>query len=112
MDGLKDFKFGPLDAGMKFTIAATGAAATCLSIALPNKREKDMAALELYEKPMNVCTPEERKVAEFLAGTKRWNGFFQTKVYPITRKLPGAKTPFLNPYRDRDFGSSKQNEDD
>eukprot|EP00197_Chlamydomonas_leiostraca_P005542 CAMPEP_0202868474 /NCGR_PEP_ID=MMETSP1391-20130828/10898_1 /ASSEMBLY_ACC=CAM_ASM_000867 /TAXON_ID=1034604 /ORGANISM="Chlamydomonas leiostraca, Strain SAG 11-49" /LENGTH=112 /DNA_ID=CAMNT_0049548649 /DNA_START=200 /DNA_END=538 /DNA_ORIENTATION=+ len=112
MDGLKDFKFGQLDIGMKLTLAAAGTFTACAAIAVPNKREKDMAALELFEKPMNNCTPQEKRIAEFCAGNKRWNDFFQTKLYPITRKLPGAKTPFLNPYRDQEFGGMAQDDDE
>ena len=36
---------------------------------------------------------------EFKAGLTRWNSFFEDKVYPVTRKLPGAQSPILNPYR-------------
>ena len=36
---------------------------------------------------------------ELKAGLVRWNHFFEDKVYPVTRKLPGAQSPILNPYR-------------
>lgn len=64
--------------GATFAIGCTSAAA----IAVPNKRQKEEAAANLFDKPWALLTPQEQRVAEFSAGHKRWNDFFQTKVGP------------------------------
>jgi len=69
-------------------------------------------ALQLYDKPVGRLRPQEQRVSEFAAGHKRWRDFWQTKVYPITRKLPGSKSPILNPYRDMEPLGGGQEEDD
>lgn len=94
------FNFGQMDIGLKITLGLAATTTACAAITVPNKREKEQAALDLFDKPMGRLTPQEQRVAEFAAGHQRWNNFWQTKVYPITRKLPGAQTPLLNPYRD------------
>lgn len=92
-------KIGNADIGLKITVGLATAAAGAAAIALPTTRQHEKAALDLFDRPLTRCTPQERKAAEFQAGYARWKGFFETKFYPVTRKLPGAQTPILNPYR-------------
>ncbi len=75
---------------MAFTTAAV--------IVVPNQKQKDAAALDMFEKPFKQCSPEEAKAAEFKAGHQRWKNFFEHSVSPITRRLPGANNPIVNPY--------------
>ena len=70
---------------------------TASAIVLPGGRQKNTAALELFDKPFRELAPQDRRVAEFHAGHKRWVGFFENSIYPITRRLPGAKNPVVNP---------------
>lgn len=104
--------WGQMDIGVKLTLGLAAATTTAAAITVPNKREKETVALELFDKPLGRCTPQELRVAEFAAGHRRWNDFWQSKVYAITRKLPGAKSPVLNPYRDQEFGSMGGGDDD
>jgi hypothetical protein len=62
--------------GATLAVGAAGASA----IAVPNRRQKEEAAVNLFDKPWALLTPQEQRVAEFSAGHKRWNDFFQTKV--------------------------------
>jgi len=89
-----------LDIGVKCSVAAVTTSAAAAAIAVPNRKEKDAMALRLYDKPQKELRPQEARVSEFAAGHKRWKDFWQLRVYPYTRKLPGAKNPILNPYRD------------
>ncbi len=89
-----------MDIGVKFAIAAGVALGTSALIVVPSKKQKEAAALDLFDKSFEECTPQETKVAEFKAGHKRWTGFFESSVYPLTRKLPGASNPIVNPYKD------------
>lgn len=73
---------------------------TASAIILPGGRQKDAAALELFDKKFSELPPQDKRVAEFKAGHKRWTGFFEHSIYPITRRLPGANNPIVNPYRD------------
>mmetsp|Transcript_14647 Transcript_14647/g.25531 ORF Transcript_14647/g.25531 Transcript_14647/m.25531 type:complete len:114 (-) Transcript_14647:627-968(-) len=104
--------WGSLDISLKIGIGLAGATAAAAAITLPNKREKERAALDLFDRPWTRLTPQETKVAEFSAGYKRWNDFFQQKVYPITRKLPGSQTPLLNPYGTHEPMGGNGDEDD
>ena len=81
--------WGALDISLKITLGLAGAGAAAAAIALPNKSQKERAALDLFDKSWGRLTPQEHKVAEFSAGYRRWTDFFETKVYPTTRKLPG-----------------------
>lgn len=98
MDRLPDWK--GLDISVKAGIGLLTFTTGCAAIVLPNKREREAMALQLYDAPVAELKPQQRRVAEFAAGHKRWADFFQTRVYPLTRKLPGSKSPILNPYRD------------
>ena len=91
---------GPLDIGLKITLGLAATATAASAVILPSKKEKESTALELFDKPWRGLTHQEQRTTEFAAGYRRWNNFIQTKWYPLTRKLPGAQTPFLNPYRD------------
>ena len=69
-DGLK--AIGNLDVGVKWAIAAGAAVVTGCAIVVPNQKEKEKAALDLFDRPVSKLTPQERKVAEFQAGHGRW----------------------------------------
>jgi hypothetical protein len=97
MENLPDL--GKLDGGVKWALSIAGMAGVASAITLPTTRQQEKSALELFDKPLGRLTPQERKTAEFQAGYGRWKGFFESTVYPLTRKLPGAKNPILNPYR-------------
>jgi len=111
-DGLKLPPWKSLDIGVKCTIGVVSTSAAAAAVCVPNRREKDEMALRLYDKPQNKLRPQEQRVTEFAAGHKRWKDFWQLKVYPITRKLPGAKSPILNPYRDLEPLAGGQDEED
>ena len=97
---------------MQLTLGAAAAFVSGAFIAVPNTRQKEVAALELFDRPLARLTPQEKRTAEFQAGYARWKGFFETKVYPLTRKLPGAQNPVLNPYRDQEpLGGQGEEED-
>ena len=86
----------PVQAAAAVGIAVAGAGL----IVIPSKKQKDEAAMDLFDKHFDQLHPQERKAAEFKAAHSRWTGFFEKSVYPITRKLPGNKNPIMNPYRD------------
>jgi hypothetical protein len=67
---------------------------------VPSKKQKDAAAMDLFDKRFDELQHQEKRAAEFAAGHRRWRGFFENSVYPITRKLPGANSPIVNPYKD------------
>uniref|UniRef100_A0A6S8L9Z5 Uncharacterized protein n=1 Tax=Dunaliella tertiolecta TaxID=3047 RepID=A0A6S8L9Z5_DUNTE len=100
-----------LDIGVKCTIGVVVPTAAAAAIAVPNRREKDAMALHLYDKPQNKLRPQEQRVSEYAAAHKRWKDFWQLRVYPITRKLPGSKSPILNPYRDMEPLAGQEEED-
>jgi hypothetical protein len=82
-------------------VAAVGIAAGAAGlIVIPNKKQKEAAAMDLFDRRFEELHPQHQRVAEFKAAHSRWTGFFERSVYPITRKLPGSKNPILNPYRD------------
>mmetsp|Transcript_22976 Transcript_22976/g.68317 ORF Transcript_22976/g.68317 Transcript_22976/m.68317 type:complete len:107 (-) Transcript_22976:499-819(-) len=91
--------FPKLDFGAKLAIGAAGTLGVGAAIVVPTTKQQEKAALDLFDKPLQRLTPQERKAAEFQAGYIRWKGFWESTVYPVTRKLPGAKNPILNPYR-------------
>eukprot|EP00798_Chlamydomonas_sp_ICE-L_P025423 gene25423-11083_t len=92
---------GKIDIGAKICIGLGASIVGGWAIVVPNKKQKDIAALELYDKPFAGINDTQQRSAEFKAGHDRWCNFFETKWYPLTRKLPGAKSPFLNPYKDQ-----------
>ncbi len=98
--GMKLPKWSSLDVSVKVGVALGATTSVAAAIALPSKRDKEQSALDLFDRPWSKLTPQEHRVAEFAAGRRRWVDFFEGKVYPITRKLPGANNPVLNPYRD------------
>ncbi len=112
MDNIKLPSWGQLDIGMKITIGLTAATSCAAAITLPTKREKEQAALDMFDRPLGKLTPQEHRVAEFAAGRRRWVDFFESKVYPVTRKLPGANSPILNPYRDQEPVGGGQDDDE
>ena len=85
------------DIGVKLVAGAAVAFVTASAIILPGGRQKDAAALELFDKRFRELGPQDARVAEFRAGHKRWTGFFEGSVYPLTRRLPGANNPIVNP---------------
>lgn len=96
-EGLKSI--GNMDVGLKVTLGIATAVTGAAVITLPTTKQQERAALELFDRPLARLTPHERKTAEFQAGYTRWKNFWETKFYPMTRQLPGAQTPILNPYR-------------
>jgi len=85
------------DIGVRFVAGAAVAFVTASAIILPNGRQKDAAALEMFDKKFSELGPQDRRAAEFKAGHRRWVGFFENSIYPITRRLPGANNPIVNP---------------
>ena len=85
------------DIGVRLVAGAAVAFVTASAIILPGGRQKDAAALELFDKKFSQLSREDKRVAEFKAGHRRWTGFFEHSIYPITRRLPGAKNPIVNP---------------
>jgi hypothetical protein len=110
MQNLPDL--GKLDGGVKWVLSIAGTMGVASAITLPTTKQSEKAALELFDKPLGRLTPQERKTAEFQAGYGRWKGFFETTVYPLTRKLPGANNPILNPYRGMETISPQENDDE
>jgi hypothetical protein len=85
------------DIGARMVAGAAVAFVAASAIVLPGGRGKDAAALELFDRRYKELSTQDKKVAEFAAGHKRWTGFFEHTIYPITRRLPGAKNPIVNP---------------
>lgn len=85
------------DIGVKLVAGAAVAFVTASAIVLPGGRQKDAAALELFDKKFSELSTQDRRVAEFRAGHRRWTGFFENSIYPLTRRLPGANNPVVNP---------------
>lgn len=100
------------DIGVKLTVAAAVAGVTAAAIVNPNQKQKDASAQLLFQQNFDRLTPTDKRAAEFHAGHKRWNGFFQNSIYPLTRSLPGANNPILNPYKDAEPMGGGQDEDD
>lgn len=94
------------DIGVRLSLAAAAVAGTGMLICVPNGRQKDAAAEGLFQRPFSQLRPQEKKTAEFVAAHRRWTGFFENSVYPLTRKLPGADKPLLNPYKKRARGAT------
>lgn len=99
-----------MDISVKIGIGLGSAFMGAAAIIVPDTRQKDAAALDLFERPFKQLTPQEAKVAEFRAGHKRWEDFFQQKVYPITRKFPGAQNPIVNPFKEDQVPARQQDE--
>jgi hypothetical protein len=92
--------WGSLDISVKI---GTVAAATTLGAAIiisPSRRQEEEAALDMFDRPWGRLSPQEQRVAAFAAGRRRWVDFVEGSWYPLTRQLPGALNPVLNPYRD------------
>jgi hypothetical protein len=89
------------DIGVRLSLAAAGVAGAGMLICVPNGRQRDAAAEGLFHRPFSELRPTEKKTAEFLAAHRRWNGFFENTIYPLTRKLPGSGKPIINPYKKR-----------
>lgn len=89
------------DIGVRLSLAAAGVAGAGMLICVPNGRQKDVAADRLFQRPFSELRPTEKRTAEFLAAHRRWTGFFENSVFPLTRKLPGSGKPLLNPYKKR-----------
>lgn len=87
-----------MDIGLKFGLGIAGALAAAGAIINPNSTQKDEMAKNLFGKEFKQCSNMEQRTAEFGAGRQRWEDFMKTKVYAITRKLPGSSTPLLDPY--------------
>lgn len=100
------------DIGVKLTVGAAVTGMTAAAIIVPNKRQKDASAQLLFRKPFGQLMPSDKHAAEFHAGHKRWTGFMQNSIYPITRSLPGANNPILNPYKDAEPMGGGQEEED
>lgn len=101
-----------MDLGLRIAIGAGVAAGTAGLIIVPNKRQKDEAAMDLFDRKFDQLHPQDQRAAEFKAGHRRWTGFFERAWYPITRKLPGANNPIVNPYRDAmDVGGGQDDEE-
>lgn len=89
--------------------AAVGAGAL---IVVPDKKQKDEAAMDMFDCKFDQLHPQDKKAAEFRAGHQRWTNFFEKSWYPITRKLPGAKNPIVNPYKDAEpLGGGQDDEE-
>ena len=69
-DGLK--AIGNLDIAVKWSIGIGTSIVAASAITLPNNKDKEKAALDLFDRPMAKLTPQERKAAEFHAGHGRW----------------------------------------
>lgn len=93
---------GDLDIGLKICIGIAGVTVAGSAIVFPSRGQKDAAAVNLFDKTFNDCDGLEKRTAEFHAGHRRWRGFMEKGVYSWTRKLPGASTPLLNPYREKE----------
>lgn len=101
-----------MDLGLRMAIGMGVAAGTAGLIIIPNKKQKDSAAMDLFDKRFDELHPQDKKAAEFRAGHQRWTGFFEKSVYPLTRKLPGAKNPIVNPYKDAEpMGGGQDDEE-
>ena len=57
------------DIGVKMVAGAAVAFVTASAIVLPGGRQKNTAALELFDKPFRELAPQDRRVAEFHAMT-------------------------------------------
>ncbi|KAJ9523391.1 hypothetical protein QJQ45_005306 [Haematococcus lacustris] len=108
----KILNVGAWDIAVKITAGLATAGTAAGFIALPTDRETEERALSMFNKPLTQLSLQEKQVAEFAAGRTKWNNFFQTKVYPYTRKLPGAQNPILNPYRDSAPFQAAQDDDE
>eukprot|EP00775_Hariotina_reticulata_P010401 gene10401-10559_t len=101
-----------MDLGLRIAIGMGVAAGTAGLIIVPNKKQKDAAAMDMFDMSFDQLHPQDKKAAEFRAGRQRWTNFFEKSVYPITRKLPGAKNPIVNPYKDAEPLGGGQDDDE
>jgi hypothetical protein len=101
-----------MDIGLRIAIGVGAAAGTAGLIVVPNKRQKDAAAMDLFDSKFDELHPQDKKAAEFRAGHQRWVNFFEKSVYPITRKLPGHNNPIVNPYKDAQEMGGGQDDDE
>jgi hypothetical protein len=92
------------DVGVRWGLAAATVGSAGMLICVPNGRQRDAAAESLYGRPFGQLRPLEKRAAEFRAGHRRWKGFWENSVYPLTRRLPGADKPVLNPYKAKGMG--------
>lgn len=87
-----------LDIAAKIGIGLGAFFGSAALVIVPNGKQKDQAALDMYDRPLKELSPADARAAEFAAGFKRWNEF-TSKVHSVTRKFPGADSPILNPYK-------------
>lgn len=87
------------DIAVRVAIGVTATVAAGAAIVLPNDKQKESSAYDMYDKPYRLLLPNERKAVDFRAGHKRWTAFVEDNVYSWTRKLPGHDNPITNPYR-------------
>jgi len=95
------------DIGVRISLACGAVAGTGMLIVVPTAQQKDRSALEIYQRPFDRLPPTDQRAAEFRAAHRRWTNFWANSVYPLTRKLPGAKKPFINPYKKRAGGGGE-----
>ncbi len=80
MDRVQLPSWGELDISLKITLGLATFTAAASAITLPNQKEKERAALDLFDKPWERLNHQDQMAAEFSAGYKRWTGFFEHKV--------------------------------
>lgn len=88
-----------MDIGLKIGVGLAVSLTTASAIILPNGKQRDAAALEMYGSGFKELDPQQQKAAEFKAGHARWKSFVEKGIYPITRALPGSNNPIVNPFR-------------
>ncbi|KXZ52795.1 hypothetical protein GPECTOR_8g182 [Gonium pectorale] len=87
------------DVGVRWTLACAGTFAAGAAIVTPSSKQVESTSLEMFGRAPTQLLPNERRAAEFAAGYRRWKGFVENNVYSWTRKLPGADSPIVNPYK-------------
>jgi hypothetical protein len=88
-----------MDIGLKIGVGIAVSLGTASAVILPNQKQKDAAALEMYGSTFKELQPQQATAAEFKAGHARWKNFVEKSIYPITRAIPGNSTPIVHPYR-------------
>ena len=99
------------DIGFRLAAGAVGVGLTAGAIINPNAKQCDASAQQLFRKRFDQLTAPDKRAAEFHAGHGRWVRFFEQSVYPITRALPGANSPILNPYKDAEPAPAADEDD-
>lgn len=113
MDGAADSVKGALrqinfaDIGVRISLACGAFAGAGMLIVVPTAAQKDRSAMEAYQRPFAQLPPTDQRAAEFRAAHRRWTNFWENSVYPLTRKLPGAKKPLVNPYKKKGGGGGE-----